>query len=387
MKKEYEHIILGGGASGLMTASLLREPSNTLLIEGNAAVGAKIAVSGGGRCNITNARVEPEDYVAEGDFVRQVLTSFDQKALLVWLADRGVVPVLQKESQYFCATSAREILELFSREVRHTDVRTSSRIKAVRKVRDVFEIRTDNGVFFSRRLIVATGGLSFPKLGASDIGYRIAEVFGHTIVPPTPALVGLTLQPEQFFLKELSGLSTEVVITLADKRIRNRLLFAHKGISGPAVLDASLYWRKGQIEIDFIPDVDLADLRRSSKQISTLLPLPKRLARALLTHLGMKDMPGNRMSARAWEQLERLHHYRFAPAGTFGYSKAEVTRGGVDVTGIYPETMESRREPGLYFIGEVLDVTGRLGGYNLQWAFSSAAACAGAINRFNANMV
>ena len=370
-----------------MLAAHLHDKAQTLILEGNPSVGAKIAVSGGGRCNLTNAVVNSSHYEGETDFVRSVLETFDQTALLAWLSDRGLIPVKQKRSQYFCSGSSREVLDVFAQEIRKVNLRTSCRVERVTKEDEGFRIHTSQGIFESERLIVATGGLSFPKLGASDVGYRIAETFGHAVIMPAPALVGLTLQPEQFFLKELSGLSTEVVITLADKRIRNRLLFAHKGISGPAVLDASLYWRKGQIEIDFIPDVDLADLRRSSKQISTILPLPKRLARALLTHLGMKDMPGNRMSARAWEQLERLHHYRFAPAGTFGYSKAEVTRGGVDVTGIYPETMESRREPGLYFIGEVLDVTGRLGGYNLQWAFSSAAACAGAINRFNANMV
>jgi predicted Rossmann fold flavoprotein len=380
MKKQYKQIILGGGASGLMLASLLRAKAETLVLEGNPDMGAKIAISGGGRCNITNAQVGGEHYVGERHFVQKVLASFDQKSVLKWFSDRGLNPVIEKKSQYFCPSSSQEVLTVFRRATKGAALRTSCRIIRVEKHEETFAVVTDQGEYRTQRLIVATGGMSFPRLGASDIGYRIAEVFGHTMVPIAPALTGMTLQPEQFFFKALSGLSTEVVITVGEERIRESLLFAHKGISGPAVLDASLYWQKGKISIDFLPDFDLKSLQKSKRQISTLLPLPKRLAKAFLAHLSLKDKPGNSMGIQEREKLERLHAYCFAPAGTFGYGKAEVTRGGVSTSSIDPNSMESRQVRGLYFIGEVLDVTGRLGGYNFQWAFSSAAVCANAIN-------
>jgi predicted Rossmann fold flavoprotein len=374
-------IIIGAGASGLMLAAHLRDNTHTLILEGNDSPGAKIAVSGGGRCNLTNAIVAPEYYYPLVDFVQPALRGFGSHDTVAWFASRGVHPVRQKRDQYFAPHSAREVLDVLMQASREATIQTHTRVERVNRQNGMYEVVTDRGTYLTARLVVASGGVSYPRLGASDIGYRIAEKFGHQIVPPRPALVGMTLQREQFFFKELSGLSTEVIITLEGRQIRDRLLFAHKGISGPAVLDASLYWHKGQIEIDFLPDLDLSGLRQSSKQISTILPLPKRLARALLAHLGMEDMPGNRMRSHIWKKLEKLHRYCFAPAGTFGYSKAEVTRGGVSTDMIHPKTMESRREPSLYFIGEVLDVTGRLGGYNFQWAFSSAVACAGAINR------
>jgi predicted Rossmann fold flavoprotein len=379
MQKIYEQIILGGGASGLMLASLLEGKQETLLIEGNTNVGAKIVISGGGRCNITNAQMGSEYYAGAQDFVQEVLASFDQKTVLGWFADRGLVPVLQKNSQYFCATSSQEVLKVFHEATREVALRVACRIERVERHEDLFRVVTDQGVFHSRRVIVATGGVSFPRLGASDIGYRIAEAFGHAIAPPTPALVGMTLQPEQFFFKDLSGLSTEVEILVGDHALRGSLLFAHRGISGPAVLDASVYWRKGPIVIDFHPGFDQTSIRKSPKKISTLLPLPKRLARALLHHVGLEDTAGNRLHIREAHKLERLQAYRFAPAGTFGYARAEVTRGGVETAQIDPQTMESRKVSGLYFVGEVLDVTGQLGGYNLQWAWSSAAVCARAI--------
>jgi predicted Rossmann fold flavoprotein len=198
---------------------------------------------------------------------------------------------------------------------------------------------TDQGIAYGRRVIVATGGVSYPRLGASDIGYRIAEAFGHTVTPQAPALVGMTLQPEQFFFKELSGLSTEVKIEVGDRTLHGSLLFAHKGISGPAVLDASVYLKKGSIVIDFLPSFDLASIPKSPKKISTLLPLPKRLSKALLHHVGLEDVAVNRLRAQEMHKLERLQAYRFAPAGTFGYARAEVTRGGVDTDEIDPRTM------------------------------------------------
>jgi predicted Rossmann fold flavoprotein len=381
MKKTYNQIILGGGASGLMLASLFDDKVGTILLEGNPSVGAKISISGGGRCNLTNARVSSDDYRPNSTFTQSALSSFDSSSVVRWFEARGLHPVLQKRDQYFCPKSAREVLDVFHVAMREVVQETSCHVEKVEERNEGFVITTNRGVFVTTRLIVASGGLSYPRLGASDIGHRIAKQFGHTIVPPRPALVGLTLQPEQFFFKTLSGVATEVVITVGEHRIHDRILFAHKGISGPAVLDASLYWKKGEIVIDFIPGIDWKVLQRSSKRLSTILPLSKRLAKAFLIHLEVEDQPAAQLSDEERNRLKRLSAYRFAPAGTFGYTKAEVTCGGVNTDEINPQSMESRLHPGLFFVGEVLDVTGRLGGYNFQWAFSSAHACARAIER------
>lgn len=228
-------------------------------------------------------------------------------------------------------------------------------------------------------MVVASGGLSFKLLGASGIGYDIATHFGHNIAKTAPALVGFTVQKEQFFFKLLSGVSTNVCIKVGSHKCNGDLLFTHKGLSGPAVLDASLYWEKGKIEIDFLVDFSWKSVRGSKKNITSLLPLPKRVTKAFLIELELKDKPYNMYSEYECEKLCTLGHYTFAPAGTFGYSKAEVTKGGVETFEVDSETMMSKKEEGLYFIGEVLDVTGRLGGYNFQWAFSSAYSCAKSI--------
>ena len=381
MEKEYRQIILGAGASGLMTAARLTgEKEATLIVEGNNRPGAKIAVSGGGRCNLTNARVGVEDYLGDPAFILPALRGFDAAAVRKWFADRGVRTVRQKQEQFFAEDGAAAVVRALERASEKSKRCLDCRIREVVRRAGAFDVRTTRGTFRTERLVVATGGLSFPRLGASDIGYRIARQFGHEVTPLRPALVGWTLQPEQAFFKTLSGVASDVVIRVGEHTVKGRMLFAHRGVTGPAVLNASLYWEKGWVEVDFLPDVDLRSIRDSGKQIATLLPMPRRMARAFLEHLGLADKPARRMRAAEWEMLESLRAYRFAPAGTFGYTRAEVTSGGVRTDEIDPETMESRRVPGLYFAGEVLDVTGRLGGYNFQWAFSSAAACARALN-------
>ena len=379
MKRAYKTIIIGAGASGLMLASLLSNKDDILLIDNNTKIGAKIAISGGGKCNLTNESVEASNYVGEAWFVQSVLSRFDQRAVLAWFAQRGVIPQIRKEGQYFCQKSADEVLAVFHRELREVDFAMQTVVGSVKRVDKVFTAETDKGTFWAEHLVVASGGLSFPRIGASGIGYTIAEGFGHGVTAMAPALVGFTLQPEQFFFKVLSGASLEVQITTEEKSFRGNLLFAHKGISGPAVLNASLYWEKGQIEIDFLPDFDWG-LLQGKKQLSTILPLPKKVAKAFLEHLALPDKPAEKLTDAERACLKTLQHYRFAPAGTFGYAKAEVTRGGVKVSEIDPYSMMSLKEPNLYFIGEVLDITGELGGYNFQWAFSSAYCCAELIN-------
>jgi len=377
MKTTIDILIIGAGASGLFLASLLTTKS-FILLDHNEKIGRKIRVSGGGRCNVTNASVEPKNYVGDfsSRFVQHVLRRFNQEDLLAWLASAGLVPVVRKGSQYFCPNSANELLAVFKQKIPFHHIHLKSKVKAVRPLTEGFEVETTQGVYLAKKLVVATGGLSFPSLGASSIGYDIAKFFGHRIVSTKPALVGLTLQPNQFFFKRLAGISTEVKIHVGEKEIKGDLLFAHKGISGPAVLNASLYWERGNIVIDFLPNVNLDQLHRSKKKISNLLALPSRLAKALLDHLEVEDQPAVQLSSSAWEKLATLHTYTFAPAGSFGYSKAEVTKGGIATEEIDAGSMMSKKQKGLYFLGEVVDVTGELGGYNFQWAFSSAFVCA-----------
>jgi len=376
-----EHIIIiGGGASALMLASLLPKNSVTLL-ESNAKLGAKILVSGGGKCNITNTQMGTEYYLSDTDFVAPSLKAFSEKSLLRWLERQRLEPVLRKETQYFCRDSAKELLDIFKKESKKQNIMLNEKVLSVSKREDSFYVKTVKKTYSASIVVVASGGLSFPKLGASEIGYEIAKSFGHSIVKTAPALVGFTVQKEQFFFKALSGVSTEVSIKVGEHVCNGALLFAHKGLSGPAVLDASLYWEKGKMEIDFLPHFSWKSVHGSKKNICSLLPLPKRVSKAFLVQLGLEDKPCNTLTKEELDSLTTLSHYAFAPAGTFGYSKAEVTKGGVSTLEVDATTMMSKKEEKLYFLGEVLDVTGRLGGYNFQWAFSSAYSCAKSIQR------
>ena len=374
-------IIIGGGASALMLASLL--PKNTAtIIESNPKLGAKILVSGGGKCNITNTLMGTKYFLGDADFIEPSLKRFNEKSLMRWLERQNLHPVIRKETQYFCKDSAREILDIFTKESKKQTLCLNEQVLDVSKRDEIFYVKTNSKTHTASAVVVASGGLSFPKLGVSSIGYDIAKSFGHTIVKTAPALVGFTVQKDQFFFKELSGVSTEVKIHIGENVCEGALLFAHKGMSGPAILDASLFWEKGKIEIDFLPNFSWKSVQGSKKQISSLLPMPKRVTKAFLIQLRLEDKPYHKLTTQELEILHTLSHYSLAPAGTFGYSKAEVTKGGVDTGEIDSRTMMSQKEEGLYFIGEVLDVTGKLGGYNFQWAFSSAHSCAKNIQNY-----
>ncbi|MEA2028356.1 MAG: aminoacetone oxidase family FAD-binding enzyme [Campylobacterota bacterium] len=371
--------IIGAGASGLFLASHLKN-KNYILIDSNPKIGAKIAISGGGKCNITNKFVKASNYLGDPNFITSSLKSFDQKNLLAWLRKRGLNPVMKKEHQYFCPNSAKEILDTFTKEIPKKNLVLNTKVEKVSREGEVFVIHTNKQTIKARKLVVTSGGLSYSSIGASGIGFEIAKSFGHTVIKPSPALVGFTVQKDQFFFKELSGLSTEVTIKVEDKSFKDSLLFAHKGLSGPVVLNASLYWQKGNITIDFLNGFDLSKHQHSSKLISTLLPLPKRLTKAFLVQFDLMDKPLKKLNNKELSVLKTLGNYSFAPAGNFGYSKAEVTRGGINTEEIDASTLESTKEKNLFFLGEVLDVTGQLGGYNFQWAFSSAYQCAKGLN-------
>lgn len=336
---DFDFAIIGAGASGLMAASCLKN-NRVCVIDKNSTIGAKIKISGGGKCNITNKYLSSEYYLGDKEFIENCFKKFDNQSLLKFLNHNGVAPTLNEKivkGAYFC-NSSDEPIRMFQKLTQHVKYYLETEVFEVDFENDLFEITTSKGNIRSKKLIVASGGLSYKTLGATEIGYKIAQKFGHTVVKLDPALVGFTVQKSEFWFKELSGLSLDAKIKVEDKVLEGKMLFTHKGCSGPVVLSTSLYWKKGNILINFSP-------KKESY-------LPKRFKQAI------KNLDID------------IHNYSMAPAGNFGYTKAEVTKGGIEVAELN-NNMESKYQKGLYFVGEVVDVTGELGGYNFQWAFSS----------------
>lgn len=377
-------IVIGAGASAMMFCSLLDKGISVALIEQNSSIGQKVKISGGGKCNITNAKVNESNYLGEQRFVASVLDRYDNSWLLDFLEQSSLIPLLKKDNCYFCKDSSSEILDLFHKKMGNVKKIMNTVVQKVTKKDNVFLIKSNRGEFRSHRVVIASGSKSYPRIGGSDIGLLIAKHFGHSVKEFEASLVGFTVQPEQFWFKQLSGISFDISAKVGDKSFSGSLLFAHKGISGPVVLNLSLYWKRGQIEIDFLNKKPVKKFLSSSKKlISSSLPLPKRFVKLFLESIKVEDKPVNSLTNEELEKLALLNRYSFAPAGNFGFSKAEACRGGVETSEINSYTLESKKVEGLYFLGEVMDVTGELGGYNLQWAFSSAAVCA---EHFNATL-
>ena len=342
--KQYDVIILGAGASGLMCGAHLHKDLQVAFIEGNEKIAQKLKISGGGKCNITNVNVKPSHYDGNKELIKTVFKKYNKEKLLRFLERNDIELELRKDRYYFCKHSAEDIIKLLTSLNKKHDFYLDEQIVTVTKQDGVFHITTQKNKYQAKKVVVATGGKSFAHIGASDIGLKIAEDFEIAYKPFTPALVGLTVQKDQFWMKELSGLSTPVTIKVKDKLLEEDLLFTHKGLSGPAVLSASLYRDKGEMSINFTPNDNA---------------LPKRLQNAL--------------------KEKSITNYTFAPAGNFGFSKAEVSKGGIIAEELESKTLEAKKVQGLYFIGEIVDVTGELGGYNFQWAFSSGYVCAKSI--------
>lgn len=377
MSRFCDTLIIGAGASGLMCGAHLK--NEFLILEGADKPAGKLAVSGGGRCNFTNESISADNYVGDSDFISSALGAFSSNDMVRLAQKWGVEFEVRKNRQLFCKHSAKELITPLLRASKERIV-SGAKVTSVSFEKGVFEVESTKGSFGCKNLIVASGGVSYPLLGATDIGYTIAKNFGHAVVTPKPALVGFTVQPPEFWFKELSGVAVNVVVTVGSKSFEDSVLFAHKGISGPAILNASLYWEKGTILIDFLPHTDMDKLLcNTQKQITTVLGLPKRVTAAFLASIGLEDKRVDKMTAVEKEKLKKLKYYEFAPAGTFGLSKAEITKGGVCTEQIEPTSMQSKLQKGLYFIGEVLDVNGELGGYNFHWAFASAIKCAASI--------
>ncbi|MDX4047740.1 aminoacetone oxidase family FAD-binding enzyme [Aliarcobacter skirrowii] len=377
--------MVGAGASGLMFASNLdkKKFKNICLIDSNDKIGQKIKVSGGAKCNITNEFVSENNYLGDRDFAKDILKRFSKDDLLRFLNKNQLFPKINPKivkGTYFC-NSSQDVIDMFNLLTTHIKKFLSTNVLDI-SYNNFFTITTSKGIIEAKKVIVASGGLSYASLGASAIAFDIAKKFDHTIVDLNPALVGFTVQKEQFWFKDLSGLSIFVNIFVEDKKIEGNLLFAHKGFSGPAVLSSSLYWKKGKIAIDFLPNINIEKLLVGNKNISTALPLPKRFTQEFLKSINLDDKPCSKLDKEEIESLKILKKYSFAPAGNFGYTKAEVTKGGICTDEIDHKTFESLKQKDLYFIGECLDLTGELGGFNFQIVFSQAYLCAKEQNNF-----
>ena len=364
--RKVDILVIGAGASGLMFASLHKD-KDILAIDSNSKIAQKIRVSGGGKCNLTNKFISEKKYLGDSEFVKDVLSGFTNKDVLEYFDE--VELVVRKKNQYFCKNSAQDIVDFFAKRVKN--VLLGCKVIDVFYENERFLVKTTKTDIEVKKLVVASGGLSFKELGSSDIAFKIAKKFGHTIKTLKPALVGFTLQRDDFWMKGLSGISLKVEVKVGEKRFFDNLLFTHRGISGPAILNSSLYWNKGSIEIDFLPYKKL-EFKQKQKQISSNIALPKRFVKEFLKSISLEDKVVSKLTKEELEKLAILKSYKLSPAGDFGYRKAEVTKGGIDTHEIDFKTMQSKKQKNLYFIGECLDVTGELGGYNFQWAFSTA---------------
>ncbi|MDA3055212.1 aminoacetone oxidase family FAD-binding enzyme [Campylobacter sp. VBCF_07 NA4] len=378
----YDAVIVGAGAAGLFSAINLRAKS-VLIVEKNALAGRKILASGGGRCNITNANLSAKNYLGDENFISQILRQLSVDELLSVFAPLEFG--LEKNAQYFCKNHSRAVLQkLLSMAQKSCEIRTNCEICEISKSGEIFNVLSSKGEkFCAKNLIIATGGPSFRALGASDSALSFAVSFGIKCEKFRPALVGLCVQKSEFWFKNLSGVSLGVRAKLAGRDITGEALFTHRGISGPAILNASLFWRSGKITLNFAPNHNMQSLEKAlnggKKQLSSLPFLPKRFVLEFLRSQNLQDKIFSKYSHAELEKIARIFSYEFAPAGTFGFEKAEISAGGVCADELGADC-ESKKIPGLYFAGECIDASGMLGGYNLHFAFASALCVARAIN-------
>ncbi|GLR07688.1 aminoacetone oxidase family FAD-binding enzyme [Mixta theicola] len=393
--EKYDVIIIGAGAAGLFCAAQAGQRGlRVLLLDNGKKPGRKILMSGGGRCNFTNLYTEPAAYLSHNPhFCKSALARYTQWDFIALVNQYGIAYHEKTLGQLFCDDSAQQIVDLLMAECEkgRVTLRLRSEVLAVRRDDEGYLVQLNGAEVRAGKLVIASGGLSMPGLGASPFGYRLAEQFGLRVYPTRAALVPFTLhKPLLEQLQTLSGVSLPTTIEAANgKRFKEAMLFTHRGLSGPSVLQISSYWQPGEfVTIDLSPERDLAafiDEERQARPNQSLKntlakPLPKRLVDVLQSLGTIPEVTLKQLNAKQQRELtESLHAWRVQPNGTEGYRTAEVTLGGVDTTQLSSKTLEARDVPGLYFIGEVVDVTGWLGGYNFQWAWSSAWACAQAL--------
>jgi predicted Rossmann fold flavoprotein len=382
--QHYDVIVLGAGAAGLFAAIAAGQRGRRVLLLDHAEEsGKKILISGGGRCNFTNLHCAPDRFLSDNPhFAKSALARYTQHDFIALVRKHDIAFHEKTLGQLFCDGSARQIVAMLLAEARaaQVDLRLAHRITGVTRA-DRFRVATDHGSFEAPALVLATGGLSIPKMGATGLSHDIARRFGLSLVPPRPGLVPLTFQGELLeLMRPLSGVALDSIARCGRIAFREAMLFTHRGLSGPAILQASSYWREGEpLLLDLLPGRDAPALLRAARRARpraeprTVLGelLPQRLAQPLATQhlpgLRMADLPDRALDALA----TLLKGWRLLPAGTEGYAKAEVTLGGVDTAALSSRDMQARAVPGLFVVGEAVDVTGWLGGYNFQWAWSS----------------
>jgi predicted Rossmann fold flavoprotein len=383
----FDVIVLGGGAAGLLCAiEAGKRGRRVVLLERAEKIGKKILISGGGRCNFTNLHTQPKHFLSENPhFAKSALARYTPADFIALVEKHGISYHEKTLGQLFCDNSATQIIIMLESECRYANVKIVVDAKVTEVRRDTaFTIHTDATEYRAPALVVATGGISIPKMGATGFGYDLARQFGLDVVQARPALVPLVFHPaDRKRYSDLAGVSTEVIVAAGNSAFREKMLFTHRGLSGPAILQASSYWKEGEaLQIDLAPDREATQkIREAGTRTTTVAEkalrelLPQRLAERWL-----KFHPPKAWTNIALDAFEReLHTWTVRPAGTEGYEKAEVTAGGVDTAELSSKTMESRKVRGLFFIGEVVDVTGHLGGFNFQWAWASAAAAGRAL--------
>ncbi|MEN3111282.1 NAD(P)/FAD-dependent oxidoreductase [Uliginosibacterium paludis] len=392
MSQKFDAVVIGAGAAGMMCAAVAGQRGrNVLLIDHAANLAEKIRISGGGRCNFTNLQAGPANYhSANPHFCRSALSRYSPQDFLALLARYNIPWHEKHKGQLFCDRSAQDIIDMLRAECALGNVswRQPCTVQAVRHDNAGWLIETDAGPVESTSLVIASGGLSIPKIGATDFGHRIARQFDIPVIPPRPGLVPLTFDAASAPFAELAGIALEVELRCRDGFFREDLLITHRGLSGPAILQISSWWQPGDtLSIDLLPDLDLEAALLAAKQgarqhvVSVLAQwLPRRMAELFVAQAGLGARPIAEAGDKALRALAaRIKRWELKPSGSEGYRKAEVTLGGVDTRALDQKTMMARQHPGLYFVGEVMDVTGWLGGYNFQWAWASAHACGQAL--------
>jgi predicted Rossmann fold flavoprotein len=385
-----EVIIIGAGAAGLMCAlSAAQRGRQVVLLDHANKAGKKILMSGGGRCNFTNMYTEPSNFLSGNPhFCKSALARYTQWDFIAMVAKHNVAYHEKKLGQLFCDHKSSDILEMLLAEcdAAKVELRLDTSIEQIEKTDAGYQLATSAGPFACQSLVIATGGLSIPTLGATGFGYQVARQFGHELLPTRAGLVPFTITDQlKAVCTELSGTSVDCLVSCNGQSFRENLLFTHRGISGPAMLQISSFWEAGDaLEINLLPDVDALDwltgqqAERPNSELKTLLGevFTKKMA-TLLADLWFTSKPMKQYTPGELAQIAlQLGSWQLVPAGTEGYRTAEVTLGGVDTREVSSKTMESLKSPGLYFIGEVLDVTGHLGGFNFQWAWASGYAAA-----------
>ena len=388
MSDQFDAIVLGAGAAGLMCAAIAGQRGRrVLLLDSADQPGKKILISGGGRCNFTNIHTAPDRYLSQNPhFAKSALSRYTAQDFIALVERHGIAWHEKTLGQLFCDGSARQIVAMMLDECANggVEIRCDAAISKVSHDGVQFTVTASGQTATAPKLVIATGGPSIPKMGATSFAYDLARQFGLKVVQPRPALVPLTLGEDELLFRELSGVSADVTARFGKTAFREAALFTHRGLSGPAILQISSYWQRGEpLGIDLLPDhphgwLQQAKRERPRTTLRKLLgeALPDRLAATLSEQLGLPGELGN-MSDRALNTAEaRLGDWQFNPTGSEGYAKAEVTAGGISTAELSSKTLEARRVPGLFAIGEAVDVTGWLGGYNFQWAWASGWAAA-----------